>query len=272
MGLMVTFVSGPRRSGKSVFIQELIRSEYEKPPHYLRLAAKRGDKRPPQSTGKSPEPCGVASARWLSYECDEIFDVLPTALTEIHRADRYGSVLIEADADPHLRHAYPYDQRIFVLPAPISLREVFRTADEAAGALREVLDDTAAFATEIYGMFFDGQGMIDDDASEPRRAMTASSWRSFLHSPLGDELATRIQLQPSYHGLVESDVVLLNTANGGSLPVADQCMRQIEKLLTRVRGQGSNSPELFRCDPRDVDDPQRVKLFKTLDPMCRRAK
>jgi len=272
MGLTVTFVTGPRRSGKSVLIRELIRTEFPKPPHYVRLAAKRGDKQPPRSTGKPTEHCGVSSARWLAYDSDEIFDVLPTALTEIHGTDRYGSVLIEADADPHLRHAYPYDQRIFVLTAPISMREVFRTADEAAGALRGVLDDTAAFATEFYGMLYDGQRMIDDDVSEPRRAMSASSWRNLLHSPLGDELATRIQLQPCYHGLVESDVVLLNTANGGSLPVADQCMRQIERLLTRVRGRTASRPEFFRCDPCDANDPQRVELFKSLSSTRRRAR
>jgi len=263
MGLTVTFVSGPRRSGKSTVIQAMLDEPCKRQPHYLRLAAVPGDKRPPPADVKPPGKCAVRSARWLDYDEDLIFEVLPEALTRIHKRDRNGAVLIEADADPHLRNAYPYDQRVFVMPAPRSLNEVFRTVQQAAQALRHVLDDTAAFASEIYGML-DGSPVGDDDEHEERPAFTVSQMRGFLNSPLGDELATRIQFQPAYHGLVESDVVLINTGVGGMSPMVNECVHRIERLLARLRGPSARKSVVFCCDPLDPKDPLRKKLFKTL--------
>lgn len=262
MGLKVTFVSGPRRSGKSMVIQSMLSELYREPPHYLRLAAVDGDKKQPPPKRQAPDACGVRTARWLNYNADGIFEVLPEALTRIHRQDRNGSVLVEADADPHLRNVYPYDHRLFVMPAPQSLQEVFRTINQAAEALRGVLDDTTAFAREIYGMIDDG--LDDDGEHEERPAFTARQLRGFLNSPLGDELATRIQFQPAYHGLVESDVVLINTGVGGMLPIVDECERRLERLLARLRGPSARSGVLFCCDPMDPQDPQRNQLFQRL--------
>lgn len=267
MGLTVTFVSGPRHAGKSTVIEALLGDLYKRPPHYLRLARIAGDKKPPPPTAKPPGWCGVGSARWLNYDRDLIFEVLPEALTRIHKRDRYGAVIIEADADPNLRHAYPYDRRIFVMPAPGSLHEVFRSVREAATALQDVLDDTASFAREIYGMI-DGDP-ADDDGHEDRPAFTVRQLRGFLNSPLGDELATRIQFQPAYHGLVESDVVLINTGVGGTSAAVDECVRRIERLLARLRGRSARKNTLFCCDPVDRHDPLRKKLIKTLKELHR---
>jgi hypothetical protein len=239
---------------------------YERPPHYLRLAAISGDKRPPPRDAKPPTRCAVRSASWLDYDKDLIFEVLPEALTRIHKRDRYGSVLIEADADPHLRNAYPYDRRVFVMPAPRSLNEVFRSVNQAAEALRHVLDDTAAFASEIYGML-DGGLALDDTRHgehERRPTFTARQMRGFLNSPLGDELATRIQFQPAYHGLVESDVVLINTGVGGVSGSVDDCVHRVERLLARLRGPSARKNVVFCCDPMDAKDPLRKKLFQAL--------
>ena len=262
MGLTVTFVSGPRHAGKSTVIEALLGDLYKRPPHYLRLAQIDGDKKPPPPAAGPLRQCGVGSARWLGYDQDLIFEVLPEALTRIHKQDRYGAVIIEADADPHLRHAYPYDRRIFVMPAPRSLHEVFRSVREAATALHEVLDDTASFAREIYGMI--DSSLTDDDRHEDRPAFTVRQLRGFLNSPLGDELATRIQFQPAYHGLVESDVVLINTGVGGMSSVVDESVRRLERLLARLRGRSARKNVLFCCDPVDPQDPMRKKLIKTL--------
>jgi hypothetical protein len=267
MGLIVTFVSGPRHAGKSTVIEALLTDLYKAPPHYLRLAQIDGDKKPPPRAASPPKQCGVGSARWLNYDRDLIFEVLPEALTRIHRQDRYGRVIIEADADPHLRHAYPYDRRIFVMPAPRSLREVFRSVREAATALQEVLDDTASFAREIYGML-DGDS-ADDEGHEQRPEFTVRQLRGFLNSPLGDELATRIQFQPSYHGLVESDLVLINIGVGGTSSVVDECVRRIERVLARLRGQSARKQVVFCCDPVDPQDPLRKKLIKALKNLHR---
>ena len=87
MGLRVTFVSGPRRSGKSVLIHSLVSGVWKSPPHYIRLAKSGSDKQPPPKQGAKPsdEKCPVASARWLDYKEDEIFSVLPEALGSIHK-------------------------------------------------------------------------------------------------------------------------------------------------------------------------------------------
>ncbi len=104
------------------------------------------------------------------------------------------------------------------------------------------MDDTAAFASEIFGLFTQPEEDAPDP-SEERAEMTAPGMRGFLCSPLGDELATRIQLQPPYHGLVESDVVLVNTALGVCGPETDECLRRVTRLLSRVRGQSERKGE-----------------------------
>ena len=264
MGLTVTFVSGPRRSGKSTIIQMMLDELYRKPPHYLRLAEIDGDKRQPPPSVKPVANCGVHSARWLNYDQDRVFEVLPEALTRIHQQDRYGSVLIEADADPHLRNVYPYDHRVFVMRAPVALNEVFRSVRQAAEALEGVLDDTAAFAREIYGMLDDGPFDETDSEHEVRPEFTLRQMRGFLNSPLGEELATRIQFQPAYHGLVESDAVVINTGVGGTSEVVDECVHRLERLLARLRGSSARRNVIFCCDPLDSRDPLRAKVLKRL--------
>ncbi len=264
MGLTVTFVSGPRRSGKSTIIQMMLDELYGKPPHYLRLAAADGDKRQPPPNAKPATKCGVHTARWLNYDQDHVFEVLPEALTSIHQQDRQGSVLIEADADPHLRNVYPYDRRVFVMRAPVTLSEVFRSVRQAAAALEGVLDDTASFAHEIYGMLDDTAFGDADSQHEDRPEFTLRQMQGFLNSPLGEELATRIQFQPAYHGLVESDAVIINTGVGGTSEVVDECVKRLERLLARVRGPSARKDVIFCCDPLDSSDPLRAKVLERL--------
>lgn len=268
MGLSVTFVSGPRRSGKSALIHCLVNSLWKTPPHYIRLAKTGSDKQPPpkQACNKPAEKCSVSTARWLDYNDDEIFSILSETLNAIHKKDRFGTVVIEADADPTLRCAYPYDHRVFVMPLPESVQEVFRDNTHAATELRRVLDDTAAFASEIFGLF----NREDDECggpSEARPDFTETQMRGFLYSPLGDELATRIQLQQPYHGLVESEVILVNSAAGRRGSETDECIRRIGRLLARTRGAGSRQSEMFVCDVAGPNGTLDKGLAKALKPM-----
>lgn len=274
MGLCVTFISGPRRSGKSAVIRLMIDRVWKRPPHYIRLVERGSDKTPPKltpaaTTTPTHAECGVASAKWIEYNNDRIFEMLPEALAEIHKKDRYGSVVIEADADPNLRHAYPYDHRIFVMPMPATIQEVFRDPSRAAEELRRVLDDTQAFASEIFGLFTDPH---DDEPREERPDLTKTSMRGFVYSPLGDELATRIQLTPPYHGLVESDVIIVNNKVGDPTPETAACVRRIERLLERVRGVCNRRGELFLCDPCSADGKPLGKLLTALEPICQGGK
>ncbi|MHC5110367.1 MAG: hypothetical protein ACYTHJ_10865 [Planctomycetota bacterium] len=270
MGLRVTFVSGLRRSGKSAVIRTMIDRIWKKQPHYIRLVDAGGDKHPPKTSGKPPRDCGVATARWLEYRTDQVFEILPDTLATIHRQDRYGSVVIEADSDPVLRCAYPYDHRVFVMPVPTRVNDVFRDASQAAHELQHVLEDTAAFASEIFGLFSQS-GTDDAEPSEERPDLTETCMRGFLYSPLGDELATRIQLKPDYHGLVESDVIIVNTGAGQAGPNTRECVNRIGQLIERVRGMSgvsSPKPELFHCDPRDPTGGDCKRMMRALKPMC----
>ncbi len=267
MGLNVTFVSGPRGAGKSALIRAMIDHLWKTPPHYLRLVTVGSDKQPPKTPPKRIPDCGVASARWLRVDAEHVFEILPNALTEIHRADRYGSVVIEADADPILRHAYPYDHRIFIMPVPERVGTVFRDPARAAAELRRALDDTAAFASEIFGLLA-SRDQPDDEPHEERSDLSDTQMRGFLYSPLGDELATRIILQPPYHGLVESDVIIVNTGAGMRGPETDACLRRLGRLLDRLRGATGRSSKLFTCDPHNPQTDGCRELHKALEPMC----
>lgn len=271
MGLSVTFVSGPRCSGKSTLISAMIDRLWHTEPHYIRLVRSGSDKHPPKPCSKKPADCGVATARWLEYDEEHIFEILPEALTAIHHRDRYGDVVIEAEAENILRHAYPYDNRVFLMPLPSRVQELFRDPARAADELKRVLDDTVAFASEIFGLF---SNPLTEDAEPPEERMdlTDSQMRGFLYSPLGDELATRIQLQQPYHGLVEADVIVVNTSVGKKGPETADCLRRIERLLERVRGVTGRRGELVLCDLRGLNGKIGKKLFKALKPMIHSSK
>lgn len=267
MGLGVVFVSGPRRSGKSELIRTMIDRVYDQQPHYIRLTPAGSDKKRPAPSARPAPKCGVASARWLEYDAERIFEVLPSALTAIHRTDRFGSVVIEADTDPALRSAYPYDYRVFVMPMPSGIGDVFRSSHGAAAEFRRVLDDTTAFASEFFGLF-EGRGSDDVDPPEDRPDLSVAQMRRFLQSPLGDELASRIQLMAPYHGLVESDVIVINNALGEPGRKSRDCIARIELLLERARAHSHCSTELFHCDPSNLDGEICRKLLNALRPMC----
>jgi hypothetical protein len=268
MGLSVVFVSGPRRCGKSVVIRRMVDHLWTVKPHYIRMIAIGGDKATPKMPEAPPPDSGIASARAIEYDPENIFERLPEALSLIHRQDRYGSVVIEGDADPVLRCAYAYDHRLFVMPTPGSVEEVFRTSGDAAREFQRVLDDTAAFAEEIFGLFNDPR-MDDPQPPEERIDLTATHLRHFLYTPLGEELATRMALQPAYHGLVESDVILINTSVPTGGTPDPECLRRIERLLDRLHASfATRRSESFQCDPNDPQDKVCKKLFKVLRPMC----
>lgn len=267
MGLRVLFISGPNKCGKSRIIQSMLEQVWRIKPHYLRLTAYSA-KAQPKPTISEQFKRSVASAQWIAYHPERIFEELPEFLSGIHKAERYGSVVIEADADPDLRCAYPYDHRVFVMPLPHAIQDVFRDPSCAAQELHKVLDDTAAFASEIFGLFAPRD---DAELSEPRPDLSATGMRGFLNSPLGDELATRIQLQKPYHGLVESDVIVVNTQAGEHNEETDECLRRIRQLLDRLRSGRTKACELFLCDPANPSDGTCKKLMQALRPMCQRG-
>lgn len=251
----------------------------DRPAHYLRLrCAPDGhtnaiDRLDP--SGCSAPPNGWGSAHQVSYTTERVFETLPEGLRTVRRIERRAFVILEADADPALRHAYPYDYRVFVMPGPKDVFDVFRAPRAAAEALQQVMQDTAAFASEIFGLF-DAAG-LDDSAGIRHEAIGLApvrgerierldigeaQIRQFLNSPLGAEIASRIQLQPDYHGLVESDVVVVNTGAGRCPEALDACVGRLEKLLGRLRHDARRHSVLYWGDIQDIGDPARHRLLQ----------
>jgi energy-coupling factor transporter ATP-binding protein EcfA2 len=268
MKLNVIMLCGPRSSGKSTLVR-MLSSAMDAPAHYLRLVPLEGQ--PRMTLLGDLKQSGLASWRRINYEGDRAFEFIPECLNDIAAESSANTVFIEADADPNLRYAYPYDHRIFVMPAPHCVDEVFRSAAEAAGALKDVMDDTAAFASEIFGLF---DAELDDSASfsvndrggvtEERLEITPAQMRRFVGSPLGAEIASRIQLQPDYHGLIESDIVLVNMGIGGTTSIVDRCIDRIQMLISRLSDAPRNTPQLFACDVLDTKDPLQRRLMNSL--------
>lgn len=280
MPVETLFINGPPGGGKSMVARLVACEILERPAHYLRIRTATDHHTNavlPQEPEPGKEPRPWASEHLIKYTADRVFETVPEALRRIRRLERRAFAILEADADPALRHAFPYDYRIFVMPAPADVYTVFRTPRAAAVALQEVMQDTAAFASEIFGLFEmesleDGVGVeyhppaVDREGRRKveRLEITEAQIRQFLRSPLGGEIASRIQLQPSYHAMVESDVVLINTGVGGETEALAECLARIEKLLARVRHDTRRHSVLYWGDISSREDPTYSKLLRRL--------
>jgi hypothetical protein len=272
MPVETLYLSGLSGCGKTT-LACLITRALKRPAHLLRM-------RPAQDGHTNailPEEDAVAPA-WASvhkvfYTPDRVFETLPDALRLIRERERRPFILIEAEADPALRHAYPYDYRAFIMCPPADLHDVFRDESEAAAAMREVMQDTASFACEIFGLM--EPGGLDDtldartpETPGPRVEETDSSQiAQFLDSPLGAEIAARIQLQPRFYALVESDIAVINTGRGGHQDHLEECTLRLDKLLAHVRHETRRHSILYSgnlSDPADPVQTQLAKRFETL--------
>lgn len=279
MPVETLFINGSPASGKSTVARLIAAEVLERPAHYVRLL--------PASDGHTnvvlqehPDQAGLLHPTWASvhrvhYTPDRVFEILPEALRKIRRLERQAFAILEAGPDPALRHAFPYDYRVFVMSAPDDVHTVFRTPRAAAIALQQVMQDTAAFASEIFGLFEsesleDSVGVIyqppgrDDPEQVERLEITEAQIRQFLRSPLGGEIASRIQLQPDFHAMVESDVVLINTGISGESEALTECIPRIEKLLARVRHDTRRHSVLYWGDVACKQDPTYQKLLRRL--------
>ena len=282
MSLKTLLINGPVPCDKRAIARLVAEHGVGRPVHLLRLDGARDGHTnavQPLEVGQTSSAGAWASAHCVSYTCDRVFETIPDALRAVHALERNAFVILEADQDPSIRHAWPYDYRIFAMPAPASVFDVFREPHAAADALRQVMEDTAAFATEIFGLF-DANGLDDskgvhhgrsevvDAAGQPHQFehlhVGTSHMRHFLRSPIGAEIASRIQLQPDYHALVEADVVVISaTRRGCSRPVR-ACVDRIEKLLSRIRHDARRRSLLYWGDLNDELDPVRRKLVRRL--------
>ena len=143
----------------------------------------------------------------------------------------------------------------------------------------EVMQDTAAFASEIFGLFEDetfddSPGVEHFSASREvgqgsqrveRLNIDEEQIKHFLSSPLGAEIASRIQLQPEYHALVEADVVIVTAGwiDREYREVLDDCVARLQKLLSHIRQDARRQSVLYWGDIRQ-DDTARRKLVQRI--------
>lgn len=284
MPFKTLLINGPAGGGKSTVARLIAREVLRRPAHWVRLQeAHDGYTNAVEPmTGTNLDP-HWASRHRVTYTADRIFETLPEGLRAVQTLDSAGLAVVEADGDPAVRHAFPFDYRVFVMACPTNIHEVFREPADAAVALQQVMQDTAAFASEIFGLFDaqdldDSLGVTHSKGSVPagrpnerrrieRLEIAESQLRQFLGSPLGAEIASRIQLQPDYHALAESDIVLINTGLGGRGEPMKECVQRIEKLLSRIRHDARHHSVLYWGNFARENDPALAKLierFKTL--------
>ena len=67
---------------------------------------------------------------------------------------------------------------------------------------------------------------------------------------------------------VERDVIVINIRVGQRSPETEECLRRVERLLTRIRGVSGRHGELFMSDLCDQDGSIDRPLLKALKPMC----
>ena len=271
MPVTTILTSGPPASGKTELLKAVAMTLLaEDPPHHVRLVRDcrcSGTDVQPMPTRSWP---GLRGSWQVPYTPDLAFEILPEAIHRIRNHVKYVTMLLEADVDPALRYAYGYTHRVFCMAAPHDVREVFRSTNQAHRALQEVLDDTAAFASEVFGLF--GSELMDDSGwgsqmpvphqfAGKRPELSAPQMRRFLSSPLGAEIASRIQLQPLYHSLAESDLIVINTGRASENAAVSECVRQLAALLNHVREGTGRHRHLFACNPSDKNDPGTAKLM-----------
>lgn len=282
MSVETLLINGPAGAGKTRMARLVSEEVLDRPVHYIRMRIATDGHTNTVRKGKPVKQADTIGNGWQSvhevtYTEDRVFETLPDGLRAVRRLDRHGFIIVEADTEPSLRHAYPYDYRVFVMPAPTEVHTVFRESQAAARALQQVMQDTASFASEVFGLF-DMAGLDDslgvvhrmpayhDRQAEPVEQLdiAETQLRQFLNSPLGAEIASRIQLQPAYHALVESDVVVINTGVDEAGECLDECVNRIEKLLARIRHDARRHSVLYWGNIADPNEPSYKKLLVRL--------
>jgi len=270
-------VCGPPGAGKTLLIRSLAEEHPDFNWHLLRLlpAAQSDD---PQRVWPALSVEPWAGLWQYPYRPDALASDLPVLMDRIasHPAAHASQaiVAVEAEPDPVLRHVWPFDLRVFVLPPNEDESLIFRSKDEARQALEQVLRNSAAFAAETLSLF-DGplDGVADQQIAEfladDSGELTESQVDQFLRWPLGAELAARIQLKPTYEGIVDSDIVVTNTSAGSWNSGAERCWQRLLALLKRLRRPDGGHRLAYACDLSDPQDPclQRI-LHKMGEKVC----
>jgi hypothetical protein len=274
-------IVGPPGSGKRSFASRLApRLALENPPKVLCLHRRPGAEQPVVACADDGDACAGLETFAVDYCPERVFEYLPVAIKAVRGRQKFCTTFVLAEPDPSLRYAFGYAGRVFLLPPTLTMHQVFRPAKEAALALQEVMQDTAAFASEIFGLFEHGLLGAEDAATKTivlgrdrtireQVNLMPDDVRRFLATPLGVEIASRIQLQPTYHGLAESDVIVVNAGAVSDTAEADRALRSVEMFLARIADATARARPVFQCDFSDDDDPMLPAVLRALNPLLR---
>lgn len=253
----VLHISGPPKSGKTGLVERLAANLNSHPPHLVRFHLKKVG-RSPTLRPAQPLAALASSKRRDLVDPKRVFEAITEAVQEIMQLNDAAPIIIETDAEPCFRHAYPYDVKVFIMRPPRNLSDVFRSARDAATAMQRALEDTAEFAAEMFGLHPEplDAGLLPD-ADPPKRMARDSlgcTHNEFLNSDIGMEVSARMMLHPAYHAVVESDVILLNEGLPSDCQAIAELSKQLDTLLEGVRRQLKRQAWFASCNPLDEND------------------
>jgi hypothetical protein len=278
MTARVVHISGPGHSGKTTVARRIAGRCADAAPCYLRFVRETAGPAPRSDLRLAiPE---MRQTRQCYYSPERVFEQVPAALGDLGQKGRTRLVILETDVDACFRMAYRYDLRVFVMAGPEDVGAVFRSQNEADQALRLALHDTGTFADEIFGL--EHVPVLDDSSAllrlkpnsalPAREGMQSDELERVADTALGAELTARVRLQPNYHTLLESDVVILNAGLGGVGEVVEVCARRLERLIESLPTTVAKRPLFFCCDPLDDADPLASRSLDAMLDLLTRGK
>jgi len=271
--IKVVHIAGPPGSGKTTLAKRLAGRRKKGARHHLRLT---GEKPAADTPAWPPLRLAVPtddldSSTTAAIDPDLVFERLPAEIQRLHRPRTSTLVFVETDAEPHFRHAYSYDVRIFVMPCPAALTDVFRSRRQAEEAVRRAMHDTRDFAEEVFGLTKETRAEPPADSirlfDPPPVSERDRDVLTFIDAALGSRLAAQFMLQPCYHVLTDSDVVLLNLGVGPDSEAAEICAHRLQALLDGMKREGGRPAWFAACEPADPEDPLGMQAVLRIESL-----
>lgn len=268
----ILHISGPPASGKTTLARRLAALVQPAEPDYIRFDLQ-ADASPARLRIARTLP-EMASSTHRNVNPKLVFEQVADTLKTVATGHDHALVFIETDAQPCFRHAYPYHVTLFVMSPPAHLGIVFRSPTQTAQAIQRAMDDTSEFAAELFGLGAGPQDSATGPAIHPkdRKPQPTQSVEDFLSSDVGTEIAARMQLQPEYHAIMDSDVILLNVAQPGDRAVTARCVTEIDRLLETIRRRLGRQNWFAACNLLDQEDLIAKRALQRVKQLLQAAK
>lgn len=252
MSVAILHISGPPDAGKTATAIGFAESRGERPTYYLRLDTEREGA--PALRLSRPLPI-VREPRRLVTKPGVVFETLAAAIGEIAQQDANATVIVETDNEPCFRHAYPWHARVFCLPPVSEPRVVFRTRDQIAKAVKELMEDTRSFAAEVFGLEKgpgDSSMLPAMESKQILEADTTELLEEFLASEVGSDITFRMRLHTEYYAIMDSDVLVMSESSGLWNGAAAETAGMLSQLLEMSRARLGRNVQPVRCNPNNA--------------------